>query len=487
MIDTTIICEHTEFNQDCTPCRAKELMAESNCKDCTCGCCVWPFGEVVESCQCAPCVKHRESKSQIEQAEAEFQKRKQAEREAMDTRQAAHLSKIHRNDQLDAANRASKRSVKRQEIHDKQRHSAQENRRMDRVDARYVDSEPSAVDVENPFESLRVHLTGEVDLTPTPSLLETESGNPLIYSGKVTGVYSEPSIGKSFLMVRLIEETILKGGRALVLDYEDRAKTIEERAKTVGLDFDTYGPDVAYFNEGLIESARGVDTSIAWLEDSPNPENNVVIIDTATATGCPADGADVLPWYARFVHPWRNKGWAVVILDHVPKRRKDRPRGPIGSFNKLAQITGAALLIDGTPWTKKQSGRVFVYNEKDRPSDLAAGMGHCVAAIDGTWATIDGQRAFHLRILDGDCAQDSGTESPINRKVLEVLADAGKEGIKTIPALRSAVGGKATNVDSAAISLVRLGMVALDKVGNANRYSITATGMELLELDLTHG
>ena len=124
-------------------------------------------------------------------ANAEYQERKQAEKEAMDTRQAAHLSKIHRNDQLDAGNKAGKRAVKRQEINDKQRHSEQENRRMDRVDARYVDSEPSAVDVENPFESLRVHLTGEVDLTPTPSLLETESGNPLIYSGKVTGVYSE--------------------------------------------------------------------------------------------------------------------------------------------------------------------------------------------------------------------------------------------------------------------------------------------------------
>ena len=340
---------------------------------------------------------------------------------------------------------------------------------------------------DNPFEALRVPLTGDVDLTPTPTLLETESGWALIYAGKVMAIYSEPGVGKSFLMVRLIQETILRGGRCLYLDYEDRAKSLEERAKTVGLELATYGDDVAYFNDGLIETPNGVETAMAWLESVPNPENNAVIIDTATAAGCPADGADVLPWYRQFVHPWRARDWAVEVLDHLPKRRKDRPRGPIGSFNKLAQITGAALMLDGTPWTKRQSGRVYVYNEKDRPSDLAGGVGHCVAALDGTWAEIDGERTFRLRILDGDCAESSNTESPINRKVLEALAESEPDGIKTIPALRSAVGGKGTSVDSAALTLVKMGIVALDKVGNANRYSITATGMELLELDLTHG
>ena len=320
---------------------------------------------------------------------------------------------------------------------------------------------PNQVDVvggDNPFDALRVPLTGEVDLTTTPTLLETESGWALIYAGKVMAIYSEPGIGKSFLMVRLIQETILRGGRVLYLDYEDKSKTLEQRAKTVGLDLATYGDDVAYFNNGLVEAPGGVESAMVWLDGAPNPENNVVIIDTATAAGCPADGADILPWYRQFVHPWAARKWAVEVLDHLPKRRKDRPRGPIGSFNKLAQIDGAALMLDGTPWTKRQSGRVYVYNEKDRPSDLAAGIGHCVAALDGTWAEVDGERAFSLRILDGDCAQESETDSPINRKVLEVLADAGQDGIKTIPALRSAVGGKGTSVDSAVYGLV-LGQV----------------------------
>ena len=57
------------------------------------------------------------------------------------------------------------------------------------------------VDSEDTFESLRVDMSGEVDLSPTPAILETVDGTPVLYAGKVTWLYGEPSSGKSWVSI----------------------------------------------------------------------------------------------------------------------------------------------------------------------------------------------------------------------------------------------------------------------------------------------
>ena len=464
MTDTTIICEHTEFNQDCTPCRAKELMAESNCKDCTCGCCVWPFGEVVESCQCAPCVKHRESKSRIEQAEAEFQERKRVEREAMDTRQAAHLAKVGRNDQLDAANRASKRSVKRQEIHDKQRHSAQEQRRMDRVDARWVESESDTVDGGLTLADFTQEVT-LLEVERLPAAFTRSDGQTLLYEGRFNTVYGETAIGKSWLALMAAIERLREGRNVFWWDFEDRASTFATRLQTLNGTPFIGAPEVKWATGDLTEHPIALAEALEHLAGGTGP--GLIVIDSAGSSGCPSDGADVAPWMATNIKPWRDAGHTILLLDHVAKQRRDRPRGGIGSNAKLRDIDGAALFVDGQAWNGTQDGYINLFNHKDRNGNLPGQLLDCVATVFGEH---DGPVIRYT--VDPPSVKPQSED--LQDELLEAVIQAGQGGVSGSRAMRDLLKGKrAKDVDDAREELLSAGLIERRKVGRAFVYSST--------------
>ena len=165
-------------------------------------------------------------------ANAERLERKRVEREAMDERMRQHLAKVGRNDQLDAANRASKRSVKRQEIHDKQRHSAQENRRMDRVDARWVESESDTVDGGLTLADFTQEVT-LLEVERLPAAFTRSDGQTLLYEGRFNTVYGETAIGKSWLALMAAIERLREGRNVFWWDFEDRASTFATRLQTL--------------------------------------------------------------------------------------------------------------------------------------------------------------------------------------------------------------------------------------------------------------
>ena len=72
-------------------------------------------------------------------------------------------------------------------------------------------------------------------------------------------------------------------------------------------------------------------------------------------------------WLQAHVDPWWTVGHTVLLVDHVPKQKKDRPRGGIGSQAKLARIDGAALYAHGVPWNGQEGGHVHLTVHKDRP------------------------------------------------------------------------------------------------------------------------
>ena len=56
----------------------------------------------------------------------------------------------------------------------------------------------------------------------------------------------------------------------------------------------------------------------------------------------------------------------MLLIDHVPKQRIDRPMGPIGSQYKRQAVQGASLFASGQPWTKQADGRIVLRLHKDR-------------------------------------------------------------------------------------------------------------------------
>ena len=187
-----------------------------------------------------------------------------------------------------------------------------------------------------------------------------------------------------------------------------------------------------------------------------------------------------MPWFKSHVDPWLEIGANALLLDHVPKQREDRPRGPIGSQHKLARVTGAALDVSGIPWTKRTGGKIFLKNHKDRGGDLPAPVGKCVAVIVGNYQGEGDARAFGYTIEPPEQQEDA---DDMNIAILSAVADAGPDGVTGLKAMRGLVTGKGTTIDTAIRNLVDGGMLAKTRVGKSDNYIVTSTGLMLLAED----
>ena len=139
----------------------------------------------------------------------------------------------------------------------------------------------------------------------------------------------------------------------------------------------------------------------------------------------------------------------VLILDHVPKRRQERPRGAIGSQHKLAKIDGAAMGISGKPWTKTQDGAMVLRLEKDRQGDIPGSVGAKVATIKGWYEGA----TLHTSIVAPDDAD--GQDVDLGMTLLIAIADAGPDGITGAKNLYATVKGKTQAKSQAALELIQ--------------------------------
>ena len=138
----------------------------------------------------------------------------------------------------------------------------------------------------------------------------------------------------------------------------------------------------------------------------------------------------------------RNKrSVGVLVLDHVPKRRQDCPRGAIGSQYKLARVDGAAFGLSGRPWTKTEDGAMSLRLEKDRPGDVPGRPGSRVATITGR--TVNGKLIITIDPPNNN--DDDGLDIPM--LLLEVLGEAGAEGVRGQNVLMGKVKPESTESD----------------------------------------
>ena len=305
-----------------------------------------------------------------------------------------------------------------------------------------------------------------------PAILERDDGETVIYTGRFTSIYGEPAGGKSWAALIVALEAARRGGRVCWWDHEDRPATLAQRAQLLGgLDAVT-DPDVFRFvTPELADYLSAKGEALAWLLDAPEPTYSLVVIDSAEAGGCPSDGADVAPWLNAYVEPWRRNDVAVVVLDHVAKRREGT-RGAIGSTHKRSRVDGAALLAIGTPWTKKTKGHVTLVNEKDRPGDLPVARYQPVATITGTYDH-NGAFAWAVTAPKATALDDS---DDIDGQLLAAIAAGGDIGLVGSRALRDAIGGNGRAVDRAAARLITAGLVTKTPHGRGYRYRITDAG-----------
>ena len=197
-------------------------------------------------------------------------------------------------------------------------------------------------DVEG-FDAMVMPVESRRKGTNWPAILSRTDGRTLIYAQKVNTIAARPNAGKSFISIKAGDEAMQKGGRVLVLDFDNRRPdTLADRAKDMSLLAafqDTEG--LRFMDVDMMANKGIVQAAVEWLLAAPNPVYSFVIIDTDTASGAPSDGKDIFQWWQQYVAPWERGNLGVLIISHLPKRLEDLPPGPIGSSGKRGQLTGA--------------------------------------------------------------------------------------------------------------------------------------------------
>ena len=347
------------------------------------------------------------------------------------------------------------------------RERAVRGRELSRRERRQDDADAPAQTADAPAEGLTFADFGQtvtlLDIERLPSAFDRVDGATLLYEGLANTIYGEPSTGKSWIGLMVAIQQLRAGRRVLWWDNEDRATTLARRLQLlratdlIGVD------DLAWRAGDMHESAIAMAEALAFLDGGNGP--GLVVIDSATSFGCPKDGADVQPWITAHIKPWLNAGHTTLLLDHVPKQRKDRPAGAVGSYEKLSDIRGAALYAHGTAWNGQDGGAVHLTIHKDAGGQLPAPKFSTVATIAAEW---DGPTLAYTVGLPN--AKEDGED--LQTELMDALEQAGSDGVRGSRAIRDLLKGKrAKDIDAARDELVAAGLVEKrPDGGNAQRY-----------------
>ena len=313
-------------------------------------------------------------------------------------------------------------------------------------------------------------------LNDPPSLLDREDGQILLYAGRTNTIFGKPGTAKSFLALVVMHRAMQQGGRVLLADHEDLPTTLYERTFGMGIEGQFMEPDAfRYLDHELFAPEQQIARlgAIEWLKGADHPEYSLVVIDAAESAGCPSDGAPVTEWIHERVHLWSTEGLGVLLIDHLPKRKTigDDVIGPIGSQAKLASITGAALEVKGTAWTRKRPGQVSLVVHKDRGGFLPP-RGQPAATVTGEHL---GDRLV-LRVQVPSAGNVAAEGEDVKLRILQVLQEAGADGVTSVKEMRSRVGLSATATDAARGRLVEAGLVERTKSGKATVFTLSPKG-----------
>ena len=296
-----------------------------------------------------------------------------------------------------------------------------------------------------------------------PSAFVRDDGETLLYEGVANTIFGEPSSAKSWIGLMAVIQQLRAGRRCIWWDNEDRATTLALRLALLHAT-DLIGIEALAFRTGDMHlSETAMAEALVFLAGGNGP--GLVVIDSATAFTCPKDGADVHPWMASHVKPWIDAGHTSLTLDHVPKQRKDRPAGAVGSYEKMSFIRGAALYVHGIAWDGQHGGAVNLTVHKDAAGQLPVPKWSVASTISAEW---DGPTLAYTIGLPN--AKTEGED--LQDELMEAFEQVGSGGARGSTGVRGLLKGKrGRDIDTARDELLQGGMIKRDKDGRAWVYT----------------
>lgn len=199
-------------------------------------------------------------------------------------------------------------------------------------------------------------------IEPTPQLVMGE-----IYAGRVHLVHSKPGVGKTLWALLKSKELLDAGRTVMYLDAENGPSMVIPRGRTLG---------ISSFRNFKYNPSPEPNLSPQWvadfLHDVDRMRPNVVFIDSFAdfLAGCGLDensSMDVTLFYSKILKPLRDRGVAVVILDHEPWESRGHARG---STAKLAKMDVEWEMRQTQFFNQNLVGELALNLKKDRTAEF---------------------------------------------------------------------------------------------------------------------
>ncbi len=315
-------------------------------------------------------------------------------------------------------------------------------------------------------------LSGGGDLELPPAYLARSDGERLLYPRKVHILFGEPETTKGWLACAACRERMLAGEHVLYIDFDDQdPAVIVSRLRALAVPDELIRERFHYVapDEPLDDAGRA---EILALLGEHEPTLAVLdgFTDALTLHGVQVgDNTEIARWMRGLPKLLRERGPAVVIVDHVVKDRERRGGYSLGGQHKRAKADVSYEIVVVEPWGRDLTGRSLVKVWKDRPGHVKRlGRLGGAAAQGGVVAQFVGQS------LPGgglDVALEQPPEKAEGHKRLtgymekvSLVLEGAPEGLN-VGEIRAAVEGKAAYVDRARQDLINERFVRAEKRG----------------------
>jgi hypothetical protein len=233
------------------------------------------------------------------------------------------------------------------------------------------------------WEDVAAVLRGEVD-DLVPTMLRRDDGACLAYPGLLHWLMGPPGVGKSWVALYVVAESLQRGAHVGYLDWESNRVVIGGRLRALGCTAEQVEAQFHYLRPPPITRIDSA-ALVAFLAEEHHSE---LCICDGVAKALARQGFDedkagpVLAWLELVVSPLTDAGVAVLCLDHVTKDKESQGLYARGSGAKLGEVSGAAWTVRAKQgFSRYQGGRIELVQAKDREGHNATD-GAVVAFVD---------------------------------------------------------------------------------------------------------
>ncbi len=211
----------------------------------------------------------------------------------------------------------------------------------------------------------------EGDMEPErPTIAASDSGECMLYAGRINEIHGEPSVGKTNITIALMACELRIGQKVIFIDPEDNPNGIIRRMLSFGISKEMIIANLYYLHDPTPEEMIKAQH---WARrNKPSLVDVDGLAETITACRFKEDSSnEILEFFRTYIRPFTDCGAAVLLSDHVVKSSEGRGLWSRGSGAKMGRYDGVSYSVFLTaPYSPSQKGSVKFTIAKDRNGGL---------------------------------------------------------------------------------------------------------------------